>query len=125
MSRVSLRAWRGTHYIGLAELLCALGCTTADALWQLKLDDVATGPEGDNLRAMANGRRISTREIILTAFPDGQIIDGELHAFATPADSEPFLILYAVDSTEWDLESADLGTIAAIRAAFPEAVDVD
>lgn len=125
MSRVSFRAWRGTHYIGLAELLCALGRTTADALWELKLDDIAPGPEGDSLRAAANGQRISTRELILTAFPDGQIIDGELHAFASSADAEPFLVLYAVDSTEWDLESTDPGTIATVRAAFPEAIDVD
>ena len=124
MSRLSFRAWRGKHYIGLTELLSALGRRTADMVWELRLDDVAPGPEGERLRAAADGPRISTRDLMLTAFPDGQIIDGELHAFASPGDAEPLLVLYAVDSTEWDLETADPRVLAATREAFPGAADV-
>lgn len=125
MSRLSFRAWRGKHYIGLAEVLSALGRKIADAVWELRLDEVAPGPEGDKLRALAGGPRIGTRDLMVSAFPDGQVIDGELRAFASPDDAEPLLVLNAVDSTEWDLETADPAVLAAAREAFPEAVDVE
>lgn len=124
MSRLSFRAWRGKHYIGLAEVLSALGRTTANAVWELRLDEVAPGPEGDRLHTAADGPRIGTRELMLTAFPDGQIIDGELRAFAQPGDAEPLLVLYAVDSTDWDLETTDPAVLAAAREAFPGATGV-
>jgi len=120
MSRTSFRAWRGKHYIGLAEVLCALGRPAADAEWELELDEVAPGPQGDALTALAGRDRATTRELILAAYPDGQIIDGALRAYA----DGPLLVLYAVDSTDWDVESADPAVLAAVREAFPEAIDV-
>lgn len=123
MSRVSFRAWRGKHYVGLPEVLAALGRITADAVWELSLDDVSPGPQGDDLTALAGGPRVGTRQLLLAAFPDGQIIDGALRAYAGAADPAPFLTLFAVDSSEWDVESADAGILSAVREAFSTATD--
>jgi hypothetical protein len=125
MTRVTFRAWRGKHYIGVAELLCALGRVIADAYWQLELDEVAPGPQGDALDALPDGPRVGTRDLILAAFPDGQVIDGRLLAFAAPNDAEPLLVLHAVDSSEWDVEAADPAVMAAIREALPDATTVE
>jgi hypothetical protein len=124
MSRVTLRAWRGKHYIGVAELLCALGRVTADAYWQLELDEVAPGPQGDALEALAEGPRTGTRDLILAAFPDGQIIDGRLLAFAADDATDPTLVLHAVDSSEWDVEASDPAVMSAVREALPDATVV-
>ena len=124
MGRLSWRAWRGDHYIGLAEVLTVLGRITADARWDLELEEVAPGPEGAALEEVAQRPRVGTRDLILAAFP-GQIIDGTLRGYAGPDETAPFLILYAVDSSDWDVETSDEAAYAAVRAAFPEAIDAD
>jgi hypothetical protein len=122
MSRLSFRAWRGDHYLGLAELLSALGGLTADASWELRLDEVAPGPQGVELESLAHKARVSTRELILASFPDGQIIDGELRGYTDAG--EPFIVIHAIDSSDWDVECADEKVCAAVKAVYPEAVDV-
>ena len=52
-----------------------------------------------------------------------RIIDGSLRAYAGAADPAPFLTLFAVDSSEWDVESADAGILSAVREAFSTATD--
>src|SRR2546430_821932 len=124
MSRLSFRAWRGDHYLGLAEFLSALGGLTADAWWELRLDEVAPGPQGTELESLAHKPRVGTRELILASFPDGQIIDGELRGYADSSATEPFITIYAVDSSDWDVECADEKLYAAVKAVYPEATDV-
>ena len=36
-----MRAWRGDHYIGPAEILAALGDLVVGASWELRLDEAA------------------------------------------------------------------------------------
>ena len=124
MSRLSFRAWRGKHYVGLAELLCALGGPTADAFWELRIDEVSPGPPGEVLESLAGGPRVTSRDLLLAAFPYGQIIDGEVRGYTAADAPDPFVVVYAVDSTDWDVESTSPAVEAAVREAFPDATDV-
>jgi hypothetical protein len=120
VKRLTFPAWRGDHYVGLAEILGALGDHLAGASWELRLDEVAPGPEGAALEALAARGRVDTAALIAASGSNGQVIDGELRAFGGES-GEPFLVLRAVDSTEWDVESADETVNAAVRAAYPSA----
>ncbi|MEV0730627.1 hypothetical protein [Polymorphospora sp. NPDC050346] len=123
MNHIYVRAWRSDHYIGLAELLTTLGRITAEASWELQLDEVAPGPAGSEIEALTQRERVHTRELILAAFPDGQIIDGELRGYTDDTATEPYIIVRAVDSTDWDIECEDPKVYEALKIALPESSD--
>ncbi|MEV0733978.1 hypothetical protein [Polymorphospora sp. NPDC050346] len=127
---IGLSGWRDGHYVGLAELLAALGRITADASWELRIDEAAPGPEGAAIEALAQRPRVSTRDLILAAFPDGQIIDGELRGYAhllqevVPATAHrPDIVVRAIDGN-WEIECATADLHAAVMAALPDSRDV-
>ncbi|MEV0733619.1 hypothetical protein [Polymorphospora sp. NPDC050346] len=122
MKCIRLHAWRGSHYIGAAELLTTLGRITAELSWELQIDEVAPGPAGARIEALVRQSRVCTSELILAAFLDGQIIDGELRGYVDDAD-EPYIVLRAVDSTDWDIECVDPAVYFAVKTALVNSVD--
>ncbi|MEV0611179.1 hypothetical protein AB0I61_33020 [Polymorphospora rubra] len=123
MKRIRLHAWRGSHYIGATELLTMLGRITAELSWELQIDEVAPGPTGARIEALARQPRVRTRALIVAAFPDGQIIDGELRGYVDGDADEPYIVLRAVDSTDWDIECVDPQVYGALKIALPDSVD--
>lgn len=124
MDSITFGAWRGRHYIGLSEIVAALGSIVADLQWDLRFDEVAPGPEGEALEGLVTGRRVTTLQLLEAAFPNGQVIDGELRGHL-PDQQGPALIIRAIDSTEWDITWTDVRMKDVILAAFSNDLDSD
>ncbi|EPX56033.1 hypothetical protein D187_007375 [Cystobacter fuscus DSM 2262] len=124
MRGVTLKAWRAEHYVGLAELLRLLEPRVADFTWEPRLGEVAPGPGAERLEALGPEQRLTTFEARHLLTLDMQLIDGVLLGYAHSDQTSPTVVLRAVDSTSWDIESDDEEILALVRRAWPDASDI-
>ncbi len=119
---LSIPAWRDEHYVCLAEILLIVGRFITNMQWQIKFDEVAPCEKADELERFDSNARISTYELLHMVTPTIQIVDGE--AVATDQFGvEACLLIRAVDSTSWDIETNLVDVLKVIKGAFPEAVE--
>jgi hypothetical protein len=116
MTAVSFHAWRGDRYIDAASVLDALGPPAHGLVWRVAVDEMAPGDE----RLLAASPPLPTAALRALVGPEVQIIDGALVGFDGDAQR---VLVRAVDSSWWDVESEDEELIARIRAAFPDAIE--
>ena len=124
MKGVTFDAWREHHYVGLAEILRVLGRDGQGLVWRLKLDEVAPDPTSYALEEILPTQVIDTRSLLALVDRNTQIVDGVMTGFDASNESSPIVIIRAVDSTSWDVESNDEELIARIRRAFPDSRDI-
>ena len=111
---ITFHAWMDERYRTTAEVLSALG----DHLrWRLKVADANS--DADELYNPP-GEMETAR--MLEFLDDVQIIDGVLEG-RRPGDEAPYVLVRAVDSSWWDIESEDPVLLDAARAKFPDAFD--
>jgi len=111
---ITFAAWIDGHYRTTAEVLSAFG----DHLrWRLKIDDANS--DADELYNPP-GEMETAR--LLEFLDDVQIIDGVLEGRRF-GDEAPYVIVRAVDSSWWDVESEHSELVDAARAKFPDAFD--
>lgn len=121
----SFEAWRDEHYIGLAELIVALGATALPLEWKLDLEEIAPHPQEGELRAL-EGSLVGTLRLLRACAPDVQIIDGSASAYSQDS-GQPLVVLRAVDSTWWDVICLDEYSIKPLIESYqqsPDAVEV-
>jgi predicted secreted protein len=124
MKKLSIPAWRGEHYVSLGELLQLLREVVSEYSWHLNVDEASPGPRQIDLHALRADTWLKTTDLLNLVSPDAQIIDGEAVGFSQPTDTVPTIVLRAVDSTSWDLESDDPSVIARVSAAFPDREEI-
>lgn len=115
---IVLPAWRGGRYVQLAELLLVLGKLVVDATWVLRVVEVAPGDGEVSLDTWDPARVLSTFDVLHLFTPDVQLIDGELES-TRRENGEPWLVMRAVDSTTWDIETADPKVARCLEVAYP------
>lgn len=123
MGALTFRAWRDGRYVALGEILVVLGPRILDLSWTLRLVDVAPHPRAHHLEAVPPDKSLGTLELIHLVTPDLQIVDGEVTGSADGLS--PKVMIRAVDSTSWDIESDDVAVLSAIKYAFPDAAELD
>jgi hypothetical protein len=107
----------------LLDLLLLLGEEGQDAEWIVSGLE-CLGPRADELyRLLSNETRISGRHLFDVAKGITQVIDG---SFAAYCDGEPipWLIIRAVDSSGYDIETDDEDVLTRIREHFKEVVNI-
>lgn len=119
---LSIPAWKDEHYICLAEILLVIGSFITNMQWQVKFDEVAPCEKTDELECFDSNSRISTYELLHMITPAIQVVDGEVSA-TDKFGVEICLLIRAVDSTSWDIETNLVDVLKAIKGAFPEAVE--
>jgi hypothetical protein len=124
MRGVTLKAWQAEHYVGLAELLRLLEPRIEGFTWEPRLGEMAPGPEAERLEALAPEPRLTTLEVRHLFTLDVQLIDGVFLGYAHSAQTSPTIVLRAVDSTSWDIESDDEEVLALVRRAWPDVIDI-
>ena len=112
----------------LAEILDALGSLTATSTWRCR-DLWVTGREDLEVRALEaasespEGISMTTDELAGFAAQVAQVIDGEFSAIV-PGETEPWLVIRAVDSSWWEVFSANGRVFDALRLRFTDLRDV-
>jgi hypothetical protein len=122
MTGVTFPAWQEGRYVGLGEVLRALGISDiAGFQWRLKLEELAPHPGAEEFEQASEREGISTPELLRLADAGTQIIDGQLLGFSLLTDTSPTLVIRAVHSTWWDIESENSVLLANARGAHAEA----
>jgi hypothetical protein len=124
MRGVTFNAWREGQPVSLHDLMRVLEPFVRGLTWKLRLDEVAPGPWVERLEAIGPEERLTTSEVLRLVTPDVQLIDGALFGYGGPGQEPPSLVLRAVDSTSWDVESASEEVLALVRRAWPDALDI-
>ncbi|GHF53764.1 hypothetical protein GCM10018790_34490 [Kitasatospora xanthocidica] len=117
MEGITFRAWRGPHYVTLAELLVRLGGFGLGLRWRVECDE-----EWDLTAELARrsaGDGMDTLTLLSLVAPGVQLIDAEARGFAEGA---LVVVLAEVDSSLWDVRAADGRVLDELRRQFPDAV---
>lgn len=99
-----MEAWRGGRYVGLLDVLGALGTRVSPLLWALYLDEVAPHPLAARLEEVASEGRVPTSDLFKLLDQNLRVIDGEVRGYADSSSLR--VVIRAVDGTSWDLEAA-------------------
>jgi len=80
--------------------------------------EVAPGPGVEALEALDPSVSLDTLELLHLITPRVQIIDGVIESY----DEKEGLILLirAVDSTSWDIETEDIELLEALQRVYPD-----
>jgi hypothetical protein len=113
------------QYRGVTQLLSALGPIAKELTWRLDLTEVAPGPTAAALESLRQDQWLTTQELDRLAGGDAQIIDGAIFGHRMANDDRVVVVITAVDSTSWDVESTDEQVIQLIRAEYPDAITFD
>ncbi|MFY0573458.1 hypothetical protein ACN28S_03015 [Cystobacter fuscus] len=119
-----MNAWREGHYLNLDELLRVLEQFVMGFTWKLHPGEIAPGPSAERIESVDPEELMNTLDLLRLITPDVQIIDGEILGYAHPGQELPAVVLRAVDSTSWDIESEDEEVLSVIRKVFPDAMDI-
>jgi hypothetical protein len=121
MPGITFPAARADQPVGLLDLLRLLGERGRNSVWLLKNLEVAPSSSADGLHdASDQGLWVPGMELLELAAGYTQVIDGELIAHDSP-DDPPWVMLRAVDGTEWDVYSEDESLLSQIAAGVPDA----
>src|SRR5712691_986076 len=114
---------RGILSVSLNDLLHLLQPAISDSAWSC--DDVeATGKTAEELYRLCDSRtQLDSETLMRLAAGLDQIIDGSFRAFR-PRQSQPWLIIRAVDSAAYDVETNDVRLLERLRGKFRRAVDI-
>lgn len=123
MEGITFRAWNDGRYIPLGEILLVLGSRILRFMWTLRLIEIAPHPRSHALEAVRPESSIGTLELIHLVTPDVQIIEGEV--FGSVDGLSPRVVIRAVDSTSWDIETDDEEILSEMRRAYSDAVELD
>lgn len=115
---------RGVVTVNLRDLLHLAGAKAEESEWELRNLECIGDPEADECHRLSNSNeKISGNHLIRLASGLAQVIDGEFLAFQQ-GESEPWLIIRAVDSSAYDVESEDEALLNMISKRFKDVVDI-
>ena len=118
MARLIIRSQRaGGLDFDLPDVLKALGPRVSCSAWTVEgLNYVSRDEKDIPALHRGAGATILGTELLLSLPNLLQVIDGEFRAFE--AGNEPWVIVRAVDSSWWEVESEDAVALSGIRNGF-------
>jgi hypothetical protein len=119
VKQVAFRAWQGGRYIGLWDILTALDDVVASLQWRVRIDEMAPGPGSNRLEGIGHEAWIDTATLLDATANDIQVIDGQVSGYRSRDSASPHVTIRAVDSTWWDVESADDDLTEAVVNRLP------
>ena len=127
MRGVTFPAWQsGAESTALIELLLAVGTAVVgrNVSWTMTDCEFASGRRGSDLlaEAAANGRQLTTRELVDLVSDGIQLVDGDVTC--RTSSGEPILILRSVRGDEWDVFATDDAVLEAVRLCFCQVSDL-
>lgn len=121
--KYSMPAWIGDHYISLAEILLCIGTSLTGLQWRVNIHEVAPEPGTEQLEALSPAAALSIFELLHLVTPGAQIIDGEITA--KDKGGKQLLLLRAVDSSSWDVETDLEHIVRALEDSYPELTHIE
>ncbi|WP_139220758.1 hypothetical protein [Ectopseudomonas composti] len=118
-----MSAWRDDHYISLSEILLCIGKSLTDLQWYVKITEVAPEPGAEQLEALSPAAPLSIFQLLHLVTPGIQIIDGEITA--KDESGKQRLLLRAVDSSSWDVETDLEHIVRALEDSYPELTHIE
>lgn len=101
----------------LQEVLQALGPKVSTSAWMIRDLNYVSRDERDIPTFHSSERKRIPGDELLASLPNLlQVIDGEFRAFEK--GSEPWVIIRAIDSSWWEVQSRDASAFDAIRHRF-------
>jgi len=122
--KLSIPAWEEGRYLSLTELLILFGRYFINLKWYVRVEETAPEPGAEKLDSIDPLVSMDIFKLLHLVSPTVQIIDGTITASDTD-DSEPKLILRAVDSSSWDIETKNTEVLSIVRSRFPEYFEFD
>src|SRR5262249_15222290 len=113
----------GVLSLDLKDILRLLGSQAESSEWEIAQMEALDGTEAAELHRLADkGTRVSGQELIRLASTVTQITDGIFQGYQKGA-SEPWIVIQAVDSSAFDVQSDNEDVIHRIRQQFRDVVD--
>jgi hypothetical protein len=107
----------GSLLIRLLDLLELGGERSQNSTWRVTAVE-ATGLDSETLHQAADtGEWIDGNNLLSLARGLDQVVDGRFAAYDR-GQSEPWLLLGAVDSTSWDVASDDVALLKEVRSRY-------
>lgn len=107
----------------LKDILYLLGQVALESQWEISRVE-SFGAAASTFDKLSNGkRRIPGQTLLELAEDVTQIIDGRFAGYR-PGEKEPWIIIWAVDSTAYDVQSNDETVLAQIRKRFKQVTDI-
>jgi hypothetical protein len=123
--KLSISAWNNDKYISLEEILRAMEHLVVGFTWWLRVLETAPEPGSEVLNDVNPELPMSYADLLTLVTPNLQIIDGEAIARDEIHNSNKYVIIRAIDSTSWDVETEMNGIVSAILHAYPDACTVE
>jgi hypothetical protein len=120
MAGITFPAWRGEHYVTLAELLVRLGGFGLGLRWRVEFDEVVD-PRCAEIGRRSAGGGMDTLTLLSLTTPSLQLIDAEARGFA---EDGPVVVLTEVDSSWWEVRAVDERVLGELRRNYPDATDL-
>ncbi|MFF6995445.1 hypothetical protein ACFY93_10855 [Streptomyces sp. NPDC008313] len=120
MKGITFPAWRGEHYVTLAELLVRLGSFGLDLTWRVEFDEIVD-PRCAEMERRSADAGMDTLTLLSLTTPFLQLIDAEARGFA---GNELVLVLTEFDSSSWDIRAADERVLNELRHHNPGAKEL-
>lgn len=114
----------GVLSLDLKDILLLLGSQAEGSEWEISQVEALDGIEAEKLHCLADKRaRVPGRELVRLASAVTQIIDGIFRGYQE-GESEPWIVIQAVDSAAFDVQSDNNDVIHQIRQQFRSVVDL-
>lgn len=121
--KLSIHAWRASHYVSLAELLLLVEQFVPEKQWFVQIQEIAPEPGAELFESCDPRHPLVMEDLLRLSAPNIQIIDGEI--IAVDGDGNSCLLLRSVDSTSWDIETDNMEIIAKIKERFSDAIEIE
>ena len=110
--------------IDLIDILCLLGSLVKNSEWELSGVECAGGNAADDLHRLSDSSaRVPGRSLLRLAADVTQIIDGLFKGYRN-GENHPWIVVRAVDSSAYDVESEDKEVLARVRKYFRNVTDL-
>ena len=114
----------GVLSFDLRDIIRCLGEPAVESYWEIG-DLECLGPDAEAFYKQARQpARLSGRSLLRLADHIDQVIDGEFRGYRNLGDGEPWVIVRAVDSSAYDVESNDDAALNTLRHRFKQVTDI-
>jgi hypothetical protein len=115
----------GMLAVDLIDLLRLLGTTALDTEWEISGGESVGGAAAEELQRLVDaGTRVPGPTLLALAGAVGQVIDGRFAGYRD-GEQRPWIIIRAVDSTAYDVQSDDESVLARMKQRFQSVAEFD
>lgn len=109
--------------VDLVDILNVLGSLAEESEWEIS-EVECLGTVADKLHQLADTKvRVSGKTLLQLAANLTQVIEGVFAGYRN-GESEPWIVIGAVDSSAYDVESTELSVLEPFRQKFKQVADL-